>query len=106
MRAPRPTTFRDRQGVRRARYSGLSLPRRLRVLPRLHHILVIGFGESFRGLLLSGRAAPLLSLRFLLPRPATALFSWTLLFCRRFLLRSLGKILPRSCFRRFCFSLV
>src|SRR5437667_210433 len=62
MRAPRPTTFRDRQGVRPARYSGLSLPRRLRVLPRLHHILVIGFGESFRGLLLSGRAA-----RFILP---------------------------------------
>src|SRR5947209_13151292 len=68
MRAPRPTTFRDLQGVRPARYSGLSLPRRLRVLPRLHHILVIDFGEPFLGLLLSARAVLLPSYSLLLVR--------------------------------------
>src|SRR5436853_7500502 len=106
MRAPRPTTFRDRQGVRPARYSGLSLPRRLRVLPRLLHILVIDFGESFRGLLLSGRAALLPSSRLLLHRTGSESLRRSLLIRRRVLMRRLEKILPGSAFVGYGFSVL
>src|SRR6267143_1765207 len=68
--APRPRTFRDRQGICQAQCSGLSLPPRWRVLLRLHCILVTGFGESFLGSLPSGRAALSLSSRLWIRRTA------------------------------------
>src|SRR5260370_10468823 len=71
--APRPRTFQDRQGICPDQCSGLSLPPRLRVLLRLHCILVTGFGESFLGSLPSGRAALSLSSRFLPPRTLSEL---------------------------------